>query len=324
MKDVKNLKMSQHKKDKEDKDKEEQQKKQIKEENKQIEKMENSETKEKNKKNEKNEKNDGKRRMERPNNILIDIYGVITSWNFKNKLIAYVKDNVFKYLSEKSKDKTVNNIIDKLREQALIERSSGVQVPAIDEPTADQNAIAQSAAKNILWQMEHKSKSCQLQLDTLYNQMWADGYTSGNLKVHAFKDVKKSLEHWRFHQFVKIYSYASGAREGQRLFLSSTEEGDLTPFIANYINSSGGYKYDPNKFKVVLSALREANPNNLLYLTDDPKKAKAAIEVSMRAVVVLREGNPRYSEAELKNLITIKSLEEIVFEEDPEKPAPCC
>ena len=267
---------------------------------------------------------DGKIILERPNNVLMDIYGVVTSWTFKNKLIDYIKDNISTFLTEKVNDRTIHHIIDKLREQALIDKSSGIDVPPIEKSTAEKEAIAQSVAKNILWQMEHKNKSCQLQLDTLYNQMWADGYTSGKLKVHAFKDVKKSLEHWRFHQFVKIYSYASGAREGQKLFLSCTEEGDLTAFIANYINSSGGYKYDPKKYKVVLSALRESNPANLLYLTDDPKKAKAAIEVGMRALVVLREGNPNYPEEALKNLSTVKSFDEIVFEEDPSNPAPCC
>jgi enolase-phosphatase E1 len=90
----------------------------------------------------------------------------------------------------------------------------------------------------------------------------------------------------------------------------------LSAFVANCLNSSGGYKYDPNKYKGVICALRETDPKNLLYLTDDPKKARAAIESGMKTIVVLRPGNHKYTEEDLKNLDKITSFADLEFEDE--------
>lgn len=194
--------------------------------------------------------------------------------------------------------------MDKLREQSLIDKSAGIDIPVIEkeEPNKEVKLIIESVVANILWQIEKNHKSSEQQLNALYNQMWSEAYNSSHLKTHAFVDVKISFNHWRYRKFIKIYSYASGPPEGQKQFLRSSVEGDLSAFVANCLNSSGGYKYDPNKYKGVISALRETDPKNLLYLTDDPKKARAAIESGMRAIVVLRPGNHKYTEEDLKDL----------------------
>lgn len=259
-----------------------------------------------------------------PNNIVMDIYGVITSWTFVEQLKTYIRNNLKQYLEKHFKDKPIGHIVNKLREQSSIEKSSGVEIPLIEEADKSQDIIINSIVTNILWQMDNHHKSCQTQLNVLYNDMWTDGYKTNRLKVHVFKDVKQALDDWRFHKFVKIYTYASGATAGQKLFMSSTVEGDLSRFIANYINSSGDYKYDSKKFEILIKALRESNPKNLLYFTDNPQKARAAIKSGMRALVVLRPANTQYSEEDLKDLITIQSFEELEFEEDPANPVPCC
>jgi enolase-phosphatase E1 len=262
--------------------------------------------------------NELKLKIRRPNKILIDIYGVITSWDFVKELKSFIKNNLKDHLTKNWKDRTIVHIVNKLREQSLIDKSAGIDIPVIEkeEPNKEVKVIIESVVANILWQIEKNHKSSEQQLNALYNQMWSEAYNSSHLKTHAFADVKISFNHWRCHKFIKIYSYASGPPEGQKQFLRSSVEGDLSAFVANCLNSSGGYKYDPNKYKGVICALRETDPKNLLYLTDDPKKARAAIESGMRAIVVLRPGNHKYTEEDLKDLDRITSFADLEFEDE--------
>ncbi|OTF77336.1 enolase-phosphatase E1-like protein, partial [Euroglyphus maynei] len=105
----------------------------------------------------------------------------------------------------------------------------------------------------------------------------------------------------------------------QRQFLRSTTAGDLNRFIANGLNSSGGYKFDPNKYKSLCAALRESKPDNLLYITDDPRKARAAEQVGIRTVVVNRTGSNtgKYDPKETQTLTVVQTLADIEFYNDP-------
>lgn len=158
--------------------------------------------------------------------------------------------------------------------------------------------------------------------------MWSKAYDSGNLKTHAYPEVVDSFNYWRFEEFIKIYSYASGAPDGQRQFLRSSELGDLTRFIANCLNASGGYKHQAEKFKSVAFALREPNMQNLLYITDHPEKAKNAIKAGLRSLVVNRDNKStdKYSAEKTQGLTMVTTLADIEFIDDPNNAAPmnCC
>ena len=149
--------------------------------------------------------------------------------------------------------------------------------------------------------------------------MWAKSYENGKLKTHAYEEIVDVFNYWRFEEFIKIYSYASGPVSGQRQFLRASMLGDLNRFIANCLNSSGGYKFDSDKFKTVASALREPNMKNLIYITDSPMKAKNAIQAGMRAIVVNRSkketGN--YDPKETEGLIVVANLAEVEFIDNP-------
>jgi len=148
------------------------------------------------------------------------------------------------------------------------------------------------------------------------------------LKTHAYADVADAFNYWRFEEFIKIYSYASGNVDGQKQFLRASELGDLTRYIANCLNASGGYKHQADKFKSVASALREPNLQNLLYITDCPEKAKNAIQAGLRAVVVNRDNKTtgKYSQEKVQGLTMVTRLADIQFIDDPNNatPANCC
>lgn len=145
--------------------------------------------------------------------------------------------------------------------------------------------------------------------------LWSKAYDQGHLKTHAYDEVEDAFQYWRFEEFIKIYSYASGPVEGQRQFLRASIHGDLNRYIANGLNASGGYKFDPNKFRSVVAALRESRPSNLLYITDDPKKARSAIEAGLRSIVVnrARQVTGKYAPANTQGLTVIVKLVDIQF-----------
>lgn len=163
-------------------------------------------------------------------------------------------------------------------------------------------------------------------MERLCADLWSQSYDNGKLKPTVYPDVTDAFNYWRFEEFIKIYSYASGTVEGQRQFLRASAAGDLNRFIANGLNSSGGYKFDANKFRSVSAALREPKPQNLLYITDDPKKARNAIHAGLRSVVVNRNNSSsgKYEPHELVGLTVVNNINEIEFISEPDHIPDCC
>jgi enolase-phosphatase E1 len=156
--------------------------------------------------------------------------------------------------------------------------------------------------------------------------LWSQSYDNGTLKTHVYDEVPDVFNYWRFEEFVKIYSYASGPAEGQRQFLKASVKGDLNRYIANGLNASGGYKFDADKFRSVASALRESKLDNLMYITDSPKKARNAITAGLRSIVVNRTGKNegKHSPQETQGLTVIENLSDIELVDNPNASPHCC
>lgn len=258
------------------------------------------------------------RKIIKPNAILIDIYGVITPWTFIRQLKAYAKNNLIDYVRNHWESRAVQSAIDRLREiqQANPDLSIPIIAAKSDEKEEDWK---QSVTKALQFVLDKQLKQFQPELDRLSAKVWANGFDSGGLKSEIYQDVLDAFNYWRFEEFIKIYSYASGTVEGQRQFLKSTIVGDLNRFVANGLNSSGGYKYDSNKFTSLCAALREPQSSNILYLTDDPKKARAAEKAGLRTIVINRnepgakDSTSKYNPTETAGLVIVTTLSDIEF-----------
>lgn len=262
--------------------------------------------------------------LKKPNNILVDIYGVIVPWTFTNYLNAFAKENIDSYLNEYFETKFVKIILARLNEQAIIEQKAGNMVPEIlpnpdNSTNLSKEKILESIKKSIKWLLDHRPKTMLVLIDKLCTDLWAHALDNGKLTVEIYPDVVDAFNYWRFEEFIKIYSYASGPTESQRKFLRSTTYGDINQFIANCINSKGGYKFDCSKFKCLCSALRETKPENLLYITDSPKKAISAKGAGLSTVVVNRTGTAtgKYDPKLTANLTVVTTLSDIEFIFDP-------
>lgn len=102
-------------------------------------------------------------KVPKPNNILIDIYGVITSWEFVNSLKTYARDNLAAYVRENWRTKLLKLAVARIREQIKVDRLAKIDVPEIlEDDNADQSAVIESAIKSLQWQYEKKHKTTKV------------------------------------------------------------------------------------------------------------------------------------------------------------------
>lgn len=92
----------------------------------------------------------------KPTAILIDIYGVICSWEFAKTLKMYAKKNMANYIAENWHDKTFKLTLGLIREQIAIDKYAGVDIPEIAPVSASDEQQLTTTTATILWQMEQK------------------------------------------------------------------------------------------------------------------------------------------------------------------------
>ncbi|RWS28628.1 enolase-phosphatase E1-like protein [Leptotrombidium deliense] len=252
----------------------------------------------------------------RPTNIIIDIYGTITSVKFVDELKEYAAKNIEKYLKDEWNDRKLVRLLDKLQTEATTLKNKEGMPPILDykvkesDPTATQKSIE----NHISWRVKtHQESEYTL---FLFNGIWEAGYKSGKLKSHVFDDVPKALNEWRMNQYIKIYTLSTGKRLGQHIFMKHTVHGDLAKLIANYFDCSTFGKEDRRSYLNIANAIRE-RPEKMLFLTDNAKEAMAAAEEKFKAILVVREGNDPLTDEDKKKFPVVMSLEEIKFIDPP-------
>lgn len=139
-------------------------------------------------------------------------------------------------------------------------------------------------------------------------------YTKKTLKPTVFPDVIGNFKKWHSDPFyIKIYTFASGPLETQKLFLSASTEGNVSQFITSGFDAHHRFKYDTNKYRGVLSSLTEREAKNLFYMTDSPNKGRAARRTGMTVFIVKRPGNRQYNDDDLKSFPIINSFDQFEF-----------
>uniref|UniRef100_A0AC35ETP2 Enolase-phosphatase E1 n=1 Tax=Panagrolaimus sp. PS1159 TaxID=55785 RepID=A0AC35ETP2_9BILA len=246
--------------------------------------------------------------MERPDYqaLLLDIEGTVTS-------ISFVKDVLFPYAYENAEQYLQSNIkSDKLKPtiKALVDLSN-------QEATKDGIKKVESLedweilASNVkVWiQNDRKLKP----LKDLQGFMWEDAYLNGKVLGHVYPEVKYILNDFK-HIEIPVFIYSSGSVHAQKLLFSHSVDGDLTPFISGYFDTSVGPKTDASSYKNIANQLN-LPPKDILFLTDVGKEAIAASDAGMRVHLVVREGNAPLCNDIMERFKTINCLEALVCHE---------
>jgi enolase-phosphatase E1 len=126
-------------------------------------------------------------------------------------------------------------------------------------------------------------------LKQLQGLIWDQGYRAGKYRSPVFPDVAPAMKRWtQSGKTVAIYS--SGSIAAQKVFFEHTTDGDLTPYISAYFDTTTGPKRSAASYVAVAGALKTPL-DDILFISDIPEELEAAQTAGMRCLLAVRPGN---------------------------------
>jgi enolase-phosphatase E1 len=232
--------------------------------------------------------------------ILLDIEGTTTPIAFVyDVLFPFARTRLSAYLEDPAHDAVVRDVLQLLRKEWEADAAARRALPDWQEGAPG------SASPYLEWLMDRDVKSPALK--RLQGLIWEGGYRTGALRGEVFPDVRPAFERWRDAR-VTIAIYSSGSVLAQRLLFGATREGDLTPFIAAFFDTSVGPKRWPDSYRRIAVELQH-EAAGVLFVSDTPAELDAARGAGCQVLLAERPGNrsASYSEAE-----SIRSFDQIV------------
>lgn len=225
--------------------------------------------------------------------ILLDIEGTTTP-------IEFVHQVLFPYARAHTHEHLDGHDIEVLRAEYLAE----AQQPGL--PSWNSADDLGSAEAYVHWLMDRDRKSTGLK--SLQGRIWEAGYRAGELKGRGevYPDVRPAFARWRTAgKAIAIFS--SGSIQAQRSLFANTTDGDLSPFLSGYFDTTTGPKGEAASYRKIAAALRRA-PREVLFISDVPTELDAARHAGMRTTLCVRGPD---SEVAARDHPRIRSFDEV-------------
>ncbi|XP_067845917.1 enolase-phosphatase E1 isoform X3 [Heptranchias perlo] len=212
-------------------------------------------------------------------------------------------ENVKEYLHAHWEEKECQEDVELLRKQAKDDKEldGAVLIPeSCSGDNADKEQAIQTVTNNILWQMSWDRKTTALK--QLQGHMWREAYERGEIKGEVYEDVVPAIKEWR-KACKKVYIYSSGSVEAQKLLFEYSVEGDLLELFDGHFDTKIGYKVEMESYRRIAQNIG-CSTENILFLTDVTKEARAAEQAGVQVTIVVRPGNAELTEEERSHSIT--------------------
>jgi len=208
----------------------------------------------------------------------LDIEGTTTP-------IEFVQQVLFPYARARTHDALEPRDVAALREEYHAE-------PAPPPPDVAWNPADErgSAEAYVYWLMDRDRKSTALK--ALQGRIWEAGYRAGELrgKGEVYPDVRPALARW--HAAGKrIAIFSSGSVQAQRNLFANTTDGDLSPYLSGYFDTTTGPKREAASYRQIAATLKE-EPRDVLFISDVPAELDAARAAGMRTALCIRGAPP--------------------------------
>jgi enolase-phosphatase E1 len=204
--------------------------------------------------------------------VLTDIEGTAGSIRFVHEvLFPYSRDRMAAFVSAHHLEPSVRTEIEAVAREA---GHAAEDLPSI-------------AATLIGWIDEDRKAT---PLKALQGMIWKDGFTSGELVAHIYPDAATKLREWHAAGH-RIHVYSSGSVAAQRLYFAHTGEGDLTPLIDGYFDTTTGGKREADSYKAIAAHIGVA-PADIVFLSDIEPELEAAEKAGLRTRWLTRDGRP--------------------------------
>jgi enolase-phosphatase E1 len=215
---------------------------------------------------------------------LLDIEGTITS-------ISFVHDVLFPYAWQRMEDFLRRNwdSPEVRKDVAALRRERAAEAAHTPAPTWDDRDSAAeqaSAAAYARWLIDRDRKSTPLK--SLQGKIWEAAYASGELRADVFPDVPPALRRWRTRG-ERVAFFSSGSVLAQKLLLSHTVAGDLTPLLDGYFDTTTGPKAAPESYEKIARALGQ-QPAAVVFVSDVEAELDAAGQAGLATVFCNRAG----------------------------------
>lgn len=207
--------------------------------------------------------------------VLLDIEGTTTAISFVyDVLFPYAAKRLPTFIGERWNDPAV----------------AGACQTVLADATEAERALPDQQAVIAVIQRQMAGDVKATGLKALQGLVWREGYESGNVLGHVYADVPQLFSAWKAAgRHVAIYS--SGSVLAQQLLFRHSIAGDLTPMLAGHYDTAMGPKRDAASYRAIAAHWGHA-PQDIVFGTDQPAEAVAAVAAGMHAVVLMRPGNP--------------------------------
>ncbi|XP_056592633.1 enolase-phosphatase E1 [Triplophysa dalaica] len=249
-----------------------------------------------------------------PENIrafLLDIEGTTTPITFvKDILFPYIRENLEAYLSAHWEEDECKQDVHLLKKQAEedLRQNKACPVHAVDQTVhTDEEKAIREVVDSVLWEMAADRKTTALK--QLQGHMWRAAYLMGKIKGEVYPDVVPSIRQWRHHG-LQIYIYSSGSVEAQKLLFRYSVEGNLLDLVDGHFDTNIGAKVESKSYENIVEKIG-CQPDEIMFLTDVTREAKAAEDAGMNVAVVVRPGNMELTEEERNKYRIITSFNQL-------------
>lgn len=243
--------------------------------------------------------------------LLLDIEGTTTPISFvKDILFPYIKEHLEDYLSAHWEEDECKQDVHLLKKQIEedMKQNRACPVHTVDQTVhTDEEKAIREVVDNVLWQMAADRKSTALK--QLQGHMWRSAYTSGRIKGQVYEDVIPAIRRWR-SQGLKVYIYSSGSVEAQKLLFEYSIEGDVLDVFDGHFDTNIGAKVDSKSYKSIAERIG-CGSEDITFLTDVTREAKAAEDAGVNVVVVVRPGNMELTDEERDHYNLINSFSQL-------------
>ena len=206
--------------------------------------------------------------------IITDIEGTTTSLSFvKDTLFPYAKQHLKSFVEKNAENPDVKQCLMQVAETLELENN----MKDVD--------LAQSISVLLSWIDQDRKHTA---LKTLQGFIWKEGYDSGEIQGHIYKDVPLFFKHLN-ERSVDLYVYSSGSVAAQVLLFRHTEYGDMTPFIKGYFDTTTGPKKVAASYAKIIDKIKTL-PEHTLFVSDVQEELDAAGEAGLQTMQLLREG----------------------------------
>jgi 2,3-diketo-5-methylthio-1-phosphopentane phosphatase len=247
-------------------------------------------------------------RMSRPRLYLLDVEGTIAPCSLTSDLLfPYARAHFESFLREgiaaleqKSGDLEPGELAaDSLfHDIALLQAENHAEAdplaprilphraPSFERTDSNPSEAIPDILAYVYWLMDHDSRSTALK--SMQGKIWKSGFESGELTGTLFDDVPRALARWSDYASVAIYS--AGSTQAQRVLLSHSIFGDLTPSIAAYFDTRTGPKNSSTSYTAIAAAT-QMEPRQVCFFSDSQGELDAARVAGLDTRLVCRPGN---------------------------------